>query len=195
MVEAAKLRVVVAEDDDAVLELVRTRLELAGYAVSCARNGLVALELIQSVQPAGLILDLNMPVLDGFGVLAALRYQKDCPPVPTLVLTARHASEDVKRCLSLGAKDFLAKPFKDKDLLARAARLVRVVPSTVQLATKVESYGTRTFAKGLRAGPHRSGPKCYGHAQSSEARLTARSARRNGFVNLGKSGAMPPASA
>ena len=118
-------RVVVAEDDEAVLDLVRTRLELAGFAVSYAREGYRALEVIDAVRPAALVLDLNMPGLDGFGVLAALKERRARTSPATLVLTARHAADDVRRCLSLGAKDFLAKPFNERDLIARVSRLVR----------------------------------------------------------------------
>ena len=139
MAEATKPRIVVAEDDEAVLELVRTRLEIAGYAVSYARTGHAAIETIRAVQPTAVVLDLNMPGLDGFGVLTALRSQKSRTSPPTLVLTARHAAEDVKRCLALGAKDYLAKPFKDKDLLARVARLVRLSTQAVR-PTEVEMF-------------------------------------------------------
>ena len=133
MVESTRLRIVVAEDNDAVLELIRTRLELVGYDVSYARNGLEALEMIKAVHPAGVVLDLNMPVLDGFGVLSSLRTFTRRPPV--LVLSARYAAEDVKRCLALGAKDYLAKPFNDRDLIARVGRLVRPVRPRVAQAS------------------------------------------------------------
>ena len=125
MVELARPRLVVAEDDDAILDLIRTRLELAGYAISYARDGYAALDMIKAIQPVGLVLDLNMPRLDGFGVLDALRSPRFQKPPPVLVLTARHATEDVRRCLALGAKDYLAKPFQDRDLIARVARLLR----------------------------------------------------------------------
>jgi DNA-binding response OmpR family regulator len=65
-----------------------------------------------------------MPELDGFGVLTALSASGAKPP-PTMVLTARHASEDVRRAMSLGAKDYLTKPFSENQLLARIARLLR----------------------------------------------------------------------
>lgn len=126
-------RVVVAEDDEAVLDLVRTRLELAGFAVSYARDGYRALEVIDAVRPAALVLDLNMPRLDGFGVLAALQERRTRTSPATLVLTARHAADDVRRCLSLGAKDFLAKPFNERDLIARVSRLVR--PRSAQVSS------------------------------------------------------------
>jgi DNA-binding response OmpR family regulator len=128
MVEAPRPRLVVAEDDEAVLELVRIRLELASFDVSYARDGYAALETIRSVQPAGVILDLNMPRLDGIGVLKALPQLKLRATPPVLVLTARNAPEDVRLCLSLGAKDVLAKPFNDRELIARAARLLRRRP-------------------------------------------------------------------
>lgn len=125
MAEIGPTRVVVAEDDETILELVRAHLEAAGYAVYPAADGEAALNVIQSIRPAAVVLDLSMSKLDGFGVLLALRdrYSGALPPV--MVLTARHATEDVRRCLALGAKDFLAKPFNKRDLLARVARLVR----------------------------------------------------------------------
>tara|TARA_R110002051_G_C8714121_1_gene495933 strand:+ start:1078 stop:1500 length:423 start_codon:yes stop_codon:yes gene_type:complete len=123
------IRVVVAEDDPAVLELVRVRLGLAGYAVSHARNGLAAVELIRSVQPEVVVLDINMPDLDGFGVLTAMARLRLPRPPAVLMLSARCAGEDIQRCIALGAKDYLAKPFADKDLLARMARLIRRPPS------------------------------------------------------------------
>ena len=125
MAEVNRPKIVVAEDDEAILDLIHIRLEIAGFAVSYARDGPAALELIKQVQPAGVVLDLNMPRLDGFGVLTALRAQPLRRPPPVLVLTARHAAEDVKRCLMLGAKDYLAKPFDEKTLIARVGRLVR----------------------------------------------------------------------
>jgi two-component system OmpR family response regulator len=72
-----------------------------------------------------MILDLNMPNLDGFGVLADINRRPLDRQPPVLVLTARNAAADVQRRLSLGASDYLAKPFKDAVLLARLARLVR----------------------------------------------------------------------
>jgi DNA-binding response OmpR family regulator len=86
-----------------------------------------------------MILDVNMPSMDGFGVL---EHMKRVGPlkVPTLVLTARHNAEDVEKAIRLGAKDYLAKPFDDRLLLARVARLFRApaVPAAHAAATAVE---------------------------------------------------------
>jgi DNA-binding response OmpR family regulator len=74
-----------------------------------------------------MVLDINMPGLDGFGVLRCLKTKGSM--VPTLVLTARNQSSDVREAVALGARDFLAKPFKDQQLLARVARLLRQLPA------------------------------------------------------------------
>lgn len=126
--EGRKPRIFVAEDDRGVLDLILTRLTLAGYETAYGRDGWEALSGIAASRPAVIILDINMPNLDGFGVLERLR--KMTPPLlaPVMVLTARHAPDDVRRALALGARDFLAKPFDGAQLLARVARLMRPKP-------------------------------------------------------------------
>ena len=129
----SKIRIFVAEDDPATLELIVTRLGVAGYAVSYARDGHEAVNSILAIRPSAVILDVNMPILDGFGVMRALR---DNPSVsarmPIMVLTARNSPEDVQRAVQLGARDFLSKPFKDAQLLDRVARLLRAAPAAAK---------------------------------------------------------------
>ena len=117
-------RILVVDDDKAVLELVSTRLTLAGYNVFGARNGHEGLSRLSSLRPSALVLDLNMPSLDGFGVLQRMGIETTAR-IPTLVLTASRGSADVQRAIKLGARDYLTKPFKDSNLLLRVARLFR----------------------------------------------------------------------
>lgn len=117
-------RVMTVDDDRAILELVSTRLTLAGYDVFSARDGHEAVSRISGVRPDAMVLDLNMPGLDGFGVLQRLG-KVGTARLPILVLTARHDAADVQRAIGLGARDYLAKPFKDSQLLMRVARLLR----------------------------------------------------------------------
>ena len=134
-VEATRPRIVVAEDDPMVMELITTRLELAGFRTFTARNGSEALRRIAEVRPDGLVLDINMPVLDGFQVLERMKIGHSVHRIPTLVLTARNRPEDVKKAIELGARDYIAKPFKDDQLITRAHRLVRKVkPADVIVA-------------------------------------------------------------
>lgn len=123
--EAVRPRILIVEDDPMVLELITTRLELAGFKTYSARNGSEALSRISDVRPDGMVLDINMPILDGFQVLARMRETGALQRTPTLVLTARNRPEDVKRAIGLGARDYIAKPFQDEQLIARVGRLVR----------------------------------------------------------------------
>ena len=127
--KGARPRVLIVEDDAMVLELITTRLELAGFQTFCARNGAEGLNRINELRPDGMVLDINLPVMDGFAVLSHLKSIGSFYP-PTLVLTARNKPEDVKAAIAMGARDFLSKPFKDDQLLARVGRLVRRPSST-----------------------------------------------------------------
>ncbi|MDR6531405.1 two-component system OmpR family response regulator [Caulobacter rhizosphaerae] len=121
--EARPRRIFIAEDDRSVLELLTTRLGLAGYDTVFGRDGWEALDGIHSAQPAAIILDVNMPRLDGFGVLRHLRKSPRVAHIPVMMLTARNAPGDIKEALTLGAK-----PFTDAQLLARVTRLLRPRP-------------------------------------------------------------------
>ena len=122
----AKPGVLVVDDDSSVRDLVRTRPNLAGYDVHVARTGAEALEHLSNPKFEALVLDINMPGMDGFSVLKAMREGVLVRRrVPTLVLSARHAGADVKRAIELGAKDYLPKPFNETQLLTRVARLLR----------------------------------------------------------------------
>ena len=119
-------RVFIAEDNPAILALIITRLEIAGYRTSSARDGASALHIIKSSLPTAVILDVNMPKLDGFNVLRAMRSHGASSRIPVLMLTARKSAEDVKMARSYGANDYLVRPFDDRQLLDRVGRLIRL---------------------------------------------------------------------
>lgn len=121
----AKSRILVVDDDPMILELLVTRLDLAGYEVVTARDGHEALKRIPDTHPHAMILDINMPRLDGFGVLQHLKSTGRILTLPVMVLTARYQASDVQEAIKLGAIDFLAKPFRDKQLFMRVERLLR----------------------------------------------------------------------
>jgi DNA-binding response OmpR family regulator len=123
-VETRPRRVLVVEDDPFLLELITTRLELAGFDTRSARDGSQALQRLTEFRPEAMVLDINMPVLDGFGVLIHMKAQGLIEKTPTMVLTARNSPEDVSKAIGLGARDYLSKPFKDEQLIARVGRLL-----------------------------------------------------------------------
>lgn len=118
-------KILVVEDDPAVLQLIVTRLAIAGYTTFQARNGQEAIRRIAEVMPAAIVLDINMPLVDGFEVLNQMHRNGQTNDIAVLVLTARNQPRDVREAIALGARDYLAKPFKDQQLLARVARLFR----------------------------------------------------------------------
>jgi len=118
-----KARVLITDDDAGIRDLLRDQLEAAGFETKVARDGHEALDRIASFRPDAMVLDLSMPGLDGFGVLQSL--QDQAVRLPVLVLTARHDASDVRKAVSLGARDYLAKPFTEAQLKARIARLLR----------------------------------------------------------------------
>jgi DNA-binding response OmpR family regulator len=118
-------RILVVDDDPAILELLVTRLHIAGYSTVTARDGRGALDRLKDTRPAAMLLDLSMPIVDGFEVLSELSRRCDLPAPPVLVLTARNQAADVQRAIMLGASDYMAKPFETKMLLLRVARLLK----------------------------------------------------------------------
>ena len=106
------------------------RLGVIGYHVQTTDNGVKAMERIYSFKPDVVICDLNMPELDGFGLLERLGPER-LARLPVMMLTASHTLADVQRAISLGARDFLAKPFDERQLFRRVARLMRKRPANV----------------------------------------------------------------
>jgi two-component system KDP operon response regulator KdpE len=114
--------VLVVDDDPYLLRALRITLRAHGYDVTVAEDGQSALLAAARTPPALVILDLGLPDMDGTAVLAKLR---GWSPVPVLVLSARHGSEDKVRALDAGADDYITKPFGLDELLARLRALLR----------------------------------------------------------------------
>jgi len=115
--------VLVVDDDLDIRSLVHQALTRNGMSCRIAANGTEALEMLERNQPRAIILDVNMPVMDGFEVLARIREQG--LTVPVLMLTARQQEKDILLGFDLGADDYVVKPFSPAELVARLKRLVR----------------------------------------------------------------------
>jgi CheY-like chemotaxis protein len=118
-----RTRVLVADDDPTVLALVRTALENFGMECQVVVDGRKALEATRRWRPQVAILDVNMPGMDGYEVLAALRAEN--LPVRVMLLTARQRESDIIRGFTLGADDYVVKPFSPMELVARLKRLIQ----------------------------------------------------------------------
>ena len=112
-------KVLLVDDEDSLRKVMKELLERDGYAVSEARDGVQALDQIDRVGPDIIVLDLNLPGLDGYGVLSHLRSRPATAGIPVIVLTAKGDEENEVRVFELGADDFLTKPFRARALSAR----------------------------------------------------------------------------
>jgi two-component system cell cycle response regulator DivK len=117
-----RARILIADDDPTVVALVRAALKNFGMDCETANNGRGALEIIRKSQPHAAVLDVNMPEMDGYEVLAAIRAEG--LQVRVILLTARQQESDVIRAFTLGADDYMVKPFGPMELVARLKRLL-----------------------------------------------------------------------
>ena len=117
-----RVRILVVDDDLAVLKFVRANLQAAGYEVLTALDGTEALQVIEKELPDLIILDIMMPGIDGFEVCRQIR---EWSQVPIIMLSALADEEDKVKCLDLGADDYLTKPFGVQELMARVRAVFR----------------------------------------------------------------------
>ncbi|AOR36316.1 DNA-binding response regulator [Streptomyces fodineus] len=116
--------VLVAEDDEKQAELIRRSLLAEGHTATVVHDGAAALDAARRLRPDLVVLDLMLPVVDGFGVCRALRGGAD-PDIPVVMLTARSAEDDLLLGLELGADDYMTKPYSPRELMARIRTVLR----------------------------------------------------------------------
>ncbi len=129
------MRVLIVEDERKMAELLKGGLEEENHSVSLAFDGRTGLEFAASSDFDAIVLDLMLPVLDGFEVARRLRRSHNHTPI--LVLTARDGTTDIAKALDLGADDYLTKPFSFVELLARLRAIVQRGPGSRSPLMKV----------------------------------------------------------
>ncbi|MCR4408099.1 MAG: response regulator transcription factor [Anaerolineae bacterium] len=144
---AEKKLILVVDDEPRMTRFIRMNLELEGYRVSEAVDGLTALEKVRDELPDLVVLDVMMPKMDGFETLEHIR---EISTVPVIMLTVKAEEEDKIRGLELGADDYVTKPFSPRELSSRIKALLRRVkmPTPVGKTTiKVDDYLTIDFQR------------------------------------------------
>jgi DNA-binding response OmpR family regulator len=118
----------VIEDDNDIIELLRYNLEREGFRILTARSGEVGLDLVRTEFPSLVLLDLGLPGIQGLDVCRKLKQNPQTAPIPVVILTARGEESDIVLGLELGADDYLTKPFKVRELVARVRAVLRRSP-------------------------------------------------------------------
>ena len=117
-------KVLIAEDNPVNRELLRELLEVRGYTVAEACNGQEALQMISDLQPDILLVDIGMPVLDGFGVIRKIRETPELASLPVLAVTAYAMRGDKEKILEAGFNGYLSKPISSAPLESELNRLL-----------------------------------------------------------------------
>lgn len=130
-------RILVVDDDTNICELLRLYLEKEGYEVSIANDGAQAVKMFQEVSPGLMLLDIMLPVLDGWQVCREVRKFSD---KPIIMLTAKGETFDKVLGFELGADDYVVKPFDAKEVMARVKAVLRRSGAGAQAAMKEVAY-------------------------------------------------------
>jgi DNA-binding response OmpR family regulator len=117
-------QVLVIDDDPLILTILEHKLRARGCQVASAADGASGLAQARASPPDLIVLDMMMPIMDGWQVLQDLRTDPRLAAVPVIMLTARRGDSDVVGALDLGAADYVAKPFSPDELVARVTRLL-----------------------------------------------------------------------
>ena len=138
----------VVDDEVAIRDLIKEVMQLAGFEVSACEDGLTALNLIRREKFDLIILDVNLPKLDGFALLQKVR--ESAPSQPIILISARTEKEDVTHGLRLGADDYIRKPFGIEELVLRVENRLRRQSTETELIcgpiSMSESQHKVTFA-------------------------------------------------
>jgi two-component system KDP operon response regulator KdpE len=147
-------RILVIDDEPQIRRIMRTTLSGAGYEVDDARTGEEGLDKMGVFRPDLVLLDINMPGMDGITICRALRTDAS---VAIIMLTVRNSEADKVAALDAGADDFVAKPFSMPELLARIRAALRRVPASQSTPHRIRigplrvDFNARTVAKGTEA--------------------------------------------
>ena len=148
-----RFRILVVDDEQRVLNFLRSKLRASGYEVLTASSGPEALEQAQAEEPDLIVLDVLMPKMDGFETLKELR---SFSAVPVIILSARESNSDKIKGLSLGADDYLPKPFNPDELVARIEAVrrrlhsaeMRKIPNSLSLGEVSIDFRKRSVVAG-----------------------------------------------
>lgn len=136
----SKAKILIIDDEDDILELLRFNLSREGYSVVEARNGTEALKLVTSSRPDAIILDLMLPGMDGLDICRAIKSNVETVNIPVIMLTAKGDDVDVVTGLELGADDYIPKPFSTRVVIARLKAVLRR-GQTIEAAGDVTNFG------------------------------------------------------
>lgn len=125
MNEAKQIKILVVDDEEDFLDIIRQVLEPHKFDVICLNDGVSVVDVLRKEQPDFMILDVNMPVKNGYEVCREIRQNPEFAELPILMLTIRNQDKEVISGLDCGADDYLTKPFDPAELVARIHKVLK----------------------------------------------------------------------
>ena len=125
----AKKKIIIVDDDRETREMLKMALELEGYEVSQAANGLRLISTLHVDRPDLILLDVMMSWIDGFELCRAVKKNEEFNNIPVIFISAKKTASDIRTGLAAGAADYFSKPIDMERLLARIAALVEAAPA------------------------------------------------------------------
>ncbi|MEM1221424.1 MAG: response regulator transcription factor [Verrucomicrobiota bacterium] len=138
-------KILIIEDDPAIMRGLRDNLSMSGYQVRCVVEGALALEAAASFAPDLILLDIMLPGMNGFEICQTIRGRGS--EVPIIMLTAKSEEADIVRGLNLGANDYLVKPFRLRELMARIEVQFRAVSCEIKFSDFLWDSGTKVLSR------------------------------------------------
>lgn len=139
----AEEKILVVDDEEHIIELLKFNLENSGYKVLTANNGIDALKLTKAEIPKLILLDLMLPGMDGYDICKEIRKDSSMAHIPIIMITAKGEELDKILGLELGADDYITKPFSMRELLARVKAVLR--RTGTQYVDKIYKFGDITI--------------------------------------------------
>src|SRR4051812_1528661 len=169
MERKARYKILVVDDHEDNVELLRARLEARGYEVFGANDGFEALECAERIVPDLILLDVMMPKMDGIEVVRRLKANSQLPFIPVIMQTALDSTENKVEGLDAGADDYITKPINFAELEARVNSLLRIKALQSDLAAREKELGMMN--EKLREFSMPDGPPAVENRRSLEERL------------------------
>lgn len=133
MVDVAPGRVLVVDDNQVNIDLLESVLESRNFEVLVAFNGSAALRVVQEETPEIILLDINMPKMDGFEVCRRLKANPETSDIPVIFISAKDDTEDIVKAFDVGGVDYITKPFKSREVIARVEGQLHAFRQTEQI--------------------------------------------------------------
>ena len=119
-------KIVLAEDEPQIARLIQFKLQKEGFEITWKDNGADALESVKEIKPDLVLLDVMMPVMDGYQVLKKIKEDENLKQIPVIMLTAKGQERDVVKGFDLGSEDYIVKPFRPAELVSRIKKILKV---------------------------------------------------------------------